>query len=78
MPRILIAEDDAAIRQLLRAILHRHGFEVETAADGAETLRLIAAAPFELLLLDLMMPIVSGWNVLSELERTQHPSAATL
>ena len=75
MPRILIAEDDSAIRQLLRAILHRHGFEIETAADGAETLRRIADAPFDLLLLDLMMPIVSGWKVLSELEHAQHALA---
>lgn len=75
MPRILIAEDDAAIRQLLRTILHRHGFEIETAPDGGEALRLIAAAPFDLLLLDLMMPIVSGWKILNELDCAHHPLA---
>jgi DNA-binding response OmpR family regulator len=73
MARILIAEDDSAIRQLLTTVLQRHGFEVEVATDGAETLRIIAEHPIDFLLLDLMMPILSGWNVLEELERLQHP-----
>src|SRR6266567_3902068 len=73
MPRILIAEDDSAIRQLLITVLQRHGFTVETASDGTETLRAIAQRQFDLLLLDLMMPTLSGWNVIEELDRLQHP-----
>lgn len=73
MARILIAEDDSAIRVLLATVLQRHGFEVETATDGAETLHLIAEHTIDVLLLDLMMPVLSGWNVLEELERLQHP-----
>ena len=75
MSRILIAEDDSAIRQLLRTVLQRHGFDAETAVDGSETLRIIAQRPVDVLLLDLMMPTLSGWNVLDELERLQHPLA---
>jgi DNA-binding response OmpR family regulator len=79
MPRILIAEDDSAIRQLLITVLQRHGFTVETAADGNEALRVIAQRPFDLLLLDLMMPTLSGWKVIEELDRLQHPlSRATV
>jgi CheY-like chemotaxis protein len=73
MPRILIAEDDSAIRQLLTTILQRNGFTVHTANDGTEVLRLIVHHEFDVLLLDLMMPNLSGWNVLTELERLKHP-----
>ena len=73
MARILIAEDDSAIRQLLVTVLQRHGFAVESVTDGAETLRLATEREFDLLLLDLMMPTLSGWTVLDELERLQHP-----
>lgn len=62
----------------MTTVLHRHGFAVETAADGAETLRLIREREFDVLLLDLMMPTVSGWNVLDELERQQHPLLRTV
>ena len=72
MARILIAEDDSAIRQLLTTVLQRHGFAVESVADGAETLRMVSEREFDVLLLDLMMPTLSGWSVLDELERLQH------
>jgi len=73
--RILVVDDNAANRDLLSRRLQREGYRVMTAADGAAALRLIAAEGFDLVLLDLMMPGMSGFEVLSQLkadERTQH------
>ena len=63
MIRILIAEDDQAIQKLLCTILRRHGFQIDTANDGLEALRLLGKADYAAVLLDLMMPNLSGWGV---------------
>lgn len=67
MPAILIVDDDAAVRVLLRAICRRNGFEVEEAGNGVQALAAISARKFDVVLLDLMMPIMSGGDVLSYL-----------
>src|ERR1700687_3524079 len=67
--RILIADDDAAIRRLLAAISRRAGFEVDVAANGAEPLALMAEHTYSVVLLDLMMPNVSGYEVIRELKK---------
>lgn len=69
MTHVLIAEDDAAIRNLLSAVLKKQGFQIVAVEDGAAALRHIAAAPVDVLLLDLMMPRLSGWGVVDELVR---------
>jgi CheY-like chemotaxis protein len=75
-PHILIAEDEAAIRKLLATILERYDFTVTTATDGADVLRQLAAgAKPDVLLLDLMMPNVSGFGVIAELQSQKHPLA---
>ncbi|MDD3117656.1 MAG: response regulator transcription factor [Victivallales bacterium] len=61
--RILVAEDDVNIRLGLVDALSMDGYEVREAADGSETLRLYTQWQPELLLLDLMMPKVSGFDV---------------
>jgi DNA-binding response OmpR family regulator len=58
--KVLVVDDDHAIRNLLRVILRRRELEVDTAADGEEALRKLAAVPYRILLLDLMMPQVDG------------------
>ena len=69
MGRILIAEDDPAIREGLEAALQSDGHETETAANGVEALAAAAARRPDLLLLDVMMPKKSGWDVCAELRR---------
>ena len=66
--RILIADDDDAIRTLLFTILRRRGFAVDMAHNGAEALRRLRHCRYSVLLLDLMMPVKSGWEVLDELK----------
>ena len=61
--RILVVDDDENILSLERTILEQKGFEVTTAAGGKEALRVLAEQPFDLVLLDVMMPEVDGFTV---------------
>lgn len=67
-PRILLAEDDRFLRKAAETMLKRHGFTVATAADGDEALRLARETPPDLLLLDLIMPKLQGFDVLQALK----------
>ena len=61
--RLLIVEDELAIRAGLTDLFVFHGFEVETAADGREGLRKALAGAYELLLLDVMLPGIDGFEI---------------
>jgi two-component system chemotaxis response regulator CheY len=63
MMRILAADDSASMREMVRMSLGSAGFDVTAAADGEEALRLAAAMPFDLILLDVNMPIRDGFEV---------------
>jgi DNA-binding response OmpR family regulator len=65
--KILIAEDDANIRQGLVATLESEGYAVTPAADGAQALKLYPQEKFDLVVLDVMMPKASGYDVCREL-----------
>ncbi len=65
--RILVVDDDAAIRTLLFTILRRRGLAVDTAKNGAEALERLGECRYALLLLDLMMPVMNGWKVLEHI-----------
>jgi DNA-binding response OmpR family regulator len=67
--RILIVDDDDAIRALLMTVLRRRGFSVDVARNGAEALERLRTCRYAVLLLDLMMPLMSGYEVLAALER---------
>lgn len=69
MKRILIADDKATSRELLRTVLERQGYEVMEAADGEEALQKALAEPPDLILLDLHMPRRTGYEVLGELRK---------
>ncbi len=76
MTRILIAEDDAALRLLLRLVLHRAGHQVSEARDGVEALEAISRETFDVVLLDNLMPRMSGIEVLEAvqlLRRVERP-----
>jgi CheY-like chemotaxis protein/predicted Ser/Thr protein kinase len=70
MPRLLVVDDDSMNRDMLSRRLARHGYEVATAADGFEALELTAIRPFDLVLLDVMMPGIDGFEVLRRLRQT--------
>jgi len=70
--RILVVDDNAANRDVLARRLRREGHQVVTAASGATALELIAAEPFDLVLLDLIMPEMSGFDILRRLKAAEH------
>ncbi len=63
MPRILIVDDTRQNAELLEAHLDGHGYETRLAANGEEALQISAAWPADLILLDIMMPKLSGFEV---------------
>ncbi|HEU5097723.1 MAG TPA: response regulator [Roseiflexaceae bacterium] len=75
--RILLADDEAAIRFTMEILLRRQGYTITTATNGSEALALVEQQPFELLLLDLKMPGLSGLEVAQRACELQ-PTAAIL
>ena len=74
--RVLLAEDDRFLRKAAETALKRHGFAVVPAVDGDEALRLARAEPPDLVLLDLIMPKMQGFEVLRALKAD--PSTAPI
>lgn len=64
---ILIVDDDPPIRNLLRQVLVRIGFSAREARDGQEAVEIIGSHIPKLMMLDLMMPRMNGWQVLEHL-----------
>ena len=67
--RVLLAEDDRFLRRAAEASLRRHGLDVLTAADGEEALRIARTERLDLILLDVVMPKLQGFEVLSALKQ---------
>jgi len=67
LKRILIADDDPPLRGLLRLVAARAGFEVDTAANGAEALEKLKANTYSVAVIDLMMPWMSGFELIENL-----------
>ena len=63
MFRILVVDDDKNTRRLMRAVLEDAHYEVETAADGADALRVMDATHIDLVVLDIMMPNMDGYEL---------------
>jgi CheY-like chemotaxis protein len=70
MPHILVVDDDPSIRELVQEILEDDGYQVITVADGDEAISHLATDPPVLMLLDLNMPRVTGWEVTERVQRT--------
>ena len=66
-PTVLVVDDDQDIRESLAQILTEEGFDVTSASNGAEALAEIARRKPDVMLLDLMMPVLTGWEVLERL-----------
>ncbi len=61
--KILLIDDDVAIAELMSMLLKTHGFEMSTASSGLEGIEYIKKNPANVVLLDLMMPDMNGWDV---------------
>ena len=68
--KALVVEDDSNIAELLRLYLQKDGFTVHLAADGGEGIRKAQELQPDLILLDIMLPVVDGWVVCSEVRKT--------
>jgi CheY-like chemotaxis protein len=64
--RVLVVDDDSAIRRMIVAALRREGYSFLEAANGRDALDLMHEEHPDVVVLDLMMPILSGWDVLRE------------
>jgi CheY-like chemotaxis protein len=70
MTHILVVEDDDAIRGLVSEVLRDDGYQVREATNGAEALETVRETRPDLIVLDLMMPVMNGWTFLEECRRT--------
>lgn len=70
--KILIVDDEERMRRVLTDYLRIKGYRTVEAADGAEALRLFAREAPDLVLLDVMMPVMDGWEVCRRLRQTSH------
>jgi len=70
--RVLVIDDDLPLRGMLAAALRQHGFQVLLAGDGAEGQRALTIHHPDVVLLDLAMPDVNGWDFLQRLQETGH------
>jgi len=75
-PRILLIEDNEQNRYLATFLLEKSGFEVTSAPDGPQGIALAVREPFDLILLDILLPLMDGYAVAGELRR--NPALASV
>lgn len=68
-PKILVVDDNKGVVEFLKILLSKHGFTVLCAVSGRECLDTIQAQPVDLIILDVMMPVMDGLEVCRELKR---------
>ena len=68
--KALVVEDDSNIAELLRLYLGKDGFEVSIAQDGGKAVGMFESLQPDIVLLDIMLPIMDGWQVCSEIRKT--------
>lgn len=70
--RILIVDDEERIREMIREYYSLEGYEIEEASDGVKALELFKQHRYSLIILDIMMPRMDGWNVCREIRKTSN------
>ena len=68
--KILVVEDDHNISDLIRMYLEKEGFEIQTAFDGGSAVEAFRAWQPDMVLLDLMLPVMDGWAVCGKIRET--------
>lgn len=68
MPKLLLVEDNEVNRDMLSRRLIRHGFEIEIAIDGAQGLAMAQSSAPDLILMDMSLPIIDGWEATRRLK----------
>jgi two-component system, OmpR family, KDP operon response regulator KdpE len=76
--RILVVEDDRALRAVLVSATEGVGYEVVAVGDGLAAARELRARPYDVVLLDIGLPVVDGWHILGELEGRRIPSVIVI
>ena len=74
MAQVLVVDDEADIRELVRINLELDGHAVDVAVDGKDALRRLREAPPDIVILDVMMPGMDGWQVLTEVKSDPDPA----
>ena len=69
MARILVVEDEPSLQKLLEYQLKRNGHEIRVAEDGQQALAMVKSENPDLILLDVMLPVMGGFQVLQELQK---------
>lgn len=69
--KILVVDDEADIRTSLKTILEKEGYEIDLAEEGKVCLTCLVKKKYDLIILDVMMPGMSGWDVLTEIMKTK-------
>ena len=67
MFQILIVEDDKELSQLFQKVLEKNGYQVKSASDGAEALEVLVKEYIDLIISDIMMPVMDGYELVSEM-----------
>jgi CheY-like chemotaxis protein len=73
MARVLLVDDEPGILLMLQVALESSGHEASTASDGQQALDALAAERFDVVLCDLMMPVLDGWGVLEAVRAMPSP-----
>lgn len=76
--RVLVVDDEPAIRALVAKIVQRAGLDVDTAPDGSVAIEKLNSAQYAVIVLDLMMPIVDGYGLIEHLKRRGGPRPAII
>ena len=73
MFQILIVEDDKELSQLFQKVLEKNGYQVKSASDGALALEILDKEYIDLIISDIMMPVMDGYELVSELRSAGNP-----
>lgn len=75
---VLVVDDEPAIRALVAKIVERAGYRAEVARDGADAIERLEQHPFNVLIVDLMMPIMDGYGVIDWVKHHANPKPAII
>ena len=78
MSKLLIVDDEANIREVVREYAEFSGYDVEEAEDGIQAVSLCRIHDYDLIIMDIMMPNMNGWDATRKIRSMQRPDAGTI